>query len=154
MSAEKIDEVVLFEKDIETLYNEKVKLINGFVNRYSITHTSTEEELQKLKDITFEGLWKWSDVKIDRSLIKKDSKDVLLRPDDTLIVLYPGRSSIEYTFHKAIRATYTIPYGGDIFHYALKGMGIHFIGNSSASYFDIYMYTNQEINEEVGLELR
>ena|ERR1700722_3794715 len=154
MNTEKLSEVLLFEKDIETLYNEKIKPIDSFVKRYSITHVSTEDDLKRYKDITFEALWKWSDPKIDRNSIKKDSKEVLLHPDDALIVLYPGRNSIEYTFHKAVRAAYTIPYGGEVLNYAPKGMGIRFIGNPSDSYFDIYLYTDKEINEEVGIELR
>jgi len=154
MNAEKLSEVFLFEKDIETLYNEKIKLIDGLVKRYSITHASTEDDLERYKNTAFEALWKWSDFKIDRNSIKKDSKEVLLHPDDALIVLYPGRNSIEYTFHKAMRAAYIIPYGGDVFHYALKGQGIRFIGSSSDSFFDIYIYTNKEINEAVGREIR
>jgi len=156
MNAEKISVARLFEKDIEILFNEKTKLINGFVNSQQIKHDLTPEGLERIKDTVFERLWKWPDIQIDRSKIKRDSKDVLLSPDDALEVLYPGKNQIEFAFHKATLAIYTLPYTGasDALHYSTKGNGFEFTGSSSGSNLEVYLYTNKEITEEIALEIR
>jgi len=156
MEAEIINEVSLFKNDIELLYNEKTQLINEFINNQSITHDMTQEALENLKELAFKRLWDWSDININRTLIEKNSKEVLLKPDDALNVLYPGSNSIAYAFHRATLAIYKLPCNSEsiALQYALKGNGLKFIGRSTRSHLDIYIYTNKEINEEVALEIR
>jgi len=81
---------------------------------------------------------------------------VLLHPDDALNVLYPGRTSIEFSYHRATLAIYNLPCNGrsNVLHHALRGYGMKFIGLLNNSSIDIHLYTDKEINEEVALHLR
>jgi len=159
MDLEKINQIQLFDNNIETLIREKIDSITKAVAKLDIHADLTDEQIDTMINDLFKKLWNWSDLQslvINREAIKSDSREVLLHPDDALEILYPRRNSIDYTYHKVSKIIYSIPISGysTALEYSTLGNDTKFMGDLTHDSLIIYLYTDKEINEELGSQMR
>lgn len=156
MSVEKIKEVTLFSKDIELLFNQKVNSIENQLKGIPIGSITSVEASEEIKKATFQKLWRWENLKIDRHQLKKAHYPVVLSPDDALNVLFPGKNMIEYSYFNVSKIVYSIPYYTmpDSLLYGVKGNAVKFMGDIDNSEIHIFFYTQEEITAELGEELQ
>ncbi|WP_413667540.1 hypothetical protein ACEN9X_24025 [Mucilaginibacter sp. Mucisp86] len=156
MTVDRIIKGFLFDRNIENLYKQKCDKIEDYVYQLDINSSLTQQQIQILKDGAFKKLWDWPEMGFNKDNMTKDSENVLMSPEDVLEIIYPGRTSIEYSNVLATKISYqfSLNPSTDILTYGIEGSKISFLGKYSKNSLVINIYTDKEIDETIAIEIK